>query len=96
MKAKPIEDRIIVLPIAGNKEPDGFYEQSRTTEKPVQGIVKAVGAGKYIISDDKIILTPMNVKIGETVLYGKHVGTDIVIDGITYVVMKIGDAYAIL
>src|ERR1700743_2227777 len=96
MKARPIEDRIIILPVAADEAPNGFYEHSKATEKPLQGIIKAVGAGKYILIGDKWELTPMDVKVGETVLYGKHIGTEIVVDGISYIVMRLGDAYAVL
>lgn len=96
MKARPIEDRVIILPVSAEKEPTGFYEHSKANEKPLQGIVKAVGPGKYILVGEKMILTPMDIKVGETVIYGKHTGTEIVIDGIAYIIMKVGDIYAIL
>src|ERR1700743_497423 len=90
MKARPIEDRIIILPVAADEAPTGFYEHSKATEKPLQGIEQAVGPG------EKMVLTPMNVEVGEYVSYGKHIGTPIVIDGVEYIVMRLGDAYAIL
>jgi len=96
MKARPIEDRVIILPVVMDHTHEQFYEHSKATEKPLQGIVQAVGPGKYILVGEKMILTPMDIKVGETVIYGKHVGTEIVIDGVSYIVMKLGDIYAIL
>lgn len=96
MKARPIEDRIIILPVAADEAPTGFYEHSKAIEKPLQGIVQAIGEGKYILVGEKMVLTPMNVKVGEYVSYGKHIGTPIVIDGVEYIIMRLGDAYAIL
>lgn len=93
---KPVEDRVIILPAPIEKEQEGFYQHSKATEKPLRGEVVAVGPGKYILNETTIALIPMNIQVGDKVIYGKHIGTEIVIDDVAYMIMRVGELFAIL
>lgn len=96
MKITPIEDRVLIEPHPVPTETHGFYEHSKTTEKPKTGKVIAVGPGRYIVEEGNFILTPMPVKYGDTIIFGRNVGTEIVVDGKDYIIMRLGEAFAIL
>ena len=85
---KPLADRVLVKPAeAEQKTAGGIIIPDTAKEKPQQGTVIAVGPGK---KDE-----PMTVKVKDTVLYGKYSGTEIQLDGETYLIMKESDIYAI-
>jgi len=89
IKVKPLKDRVIIEPSAAEeKTAGGIIIPDTAKEKPQKGVVVAVGAGK---KDE-----PMTVKVGDTVLYGKYSGTEITIEGSTYLIMKEDDIYAII
>ena len=89
IKLKPLADRVVVEPAeAEQKTAGGIIIPDTAKEKPQKGVVVAVGPGK---KDE-----PMTVKKGDTVLYGKYSGTEISLDGKTYLIMKEGDIYATL
>jgi len=89
IKAKPLKDRVIVEPSpAEEKTAGGIIIPDTAKEKPQKGIVVAVGNGK---KDE-----PMTLKVGDSVLYGKYSGTEITIDGSTYLIMKEDDIYAVI
>lgn len=86
---KPLADRVVILPKeAETKTASGLYIPDTAKEKPQQGTVVAVGAGK---KDE-----PMEVKAGDVVLYGKYAGTEVSVDGKDYIIMKQSDILAIL
>ena len=86
---KPLADRVLVEPaVAEAKTASGIIIPDTAKEKPVKGIVIAVGNGK---KDE-----PMTVKVGDSVLYGKYSGTEISVDGKDYLIMKEADIYAVL
>lgn len=86
---KPLADRVLVEAAAAEtKTAGGIIIPDTAKEKPQKGKVIAVGTGK---KDE-----PLTVKAGDTVLYGKYAGTEIIIDGKEYLIMKESDIYAIV
>jgi len=86
---KPLADRVLVEPApAEAKTASGIIIPDTAKEKPVKGIVIAIGNGK---KDE-----PMTVKVGDSVLYGKYSGTEISVEGKDYLIMKEADIYAVL
>jgi len=86
---KPLADRVLVEPSAAEeKTSSGIIIPDTAKEKPQKGRIVAVGNGT---KDEKI-----NVKVGETVLYGKYSGTEINIDGTDYLIMKESDIFGIV
>ena len=71
-----------------NETASGIYIPETAKEKPQQGKVIAVGSGK---KDE-----PMELKVGDTVLYGKYSGTEITVDGKDYLMMRQSDVLAVL
>ncbi|MEM7551867.1 MAG: co-chaperone GroES [Bacteroidota bacterium] len=86
---KPLADRVLVEPAAAEeKTASGIIIPDTAKEKPQKGEVVAVGTGK---KDE-----PLNLKIGDSVLYGKYAGTEVSIDGKEYLIMKESDIYGIV
>ena len=89
MNVKPLSDRVLVLPNpAEEKTAGGLFIPDTAKEKPLAGKVVAAGPGTADVK--------MEVKEGDTVLYGKYAGTEINIDGTDYLIMKQNDIFAIL
>jgi chaperonin GroES len=85
---KPLADRVLVEPApAEQKTASGIIIPDTAKEKPLRGTVIAAGSGK---KDE-----PMSVKVGDSVLYGQYAGTEIKIDGNTYLIMRESDIYGI-
>jgi len=94
MKLKPLSDRVIVKPVEEREEKKGgIIIPDTAKEKPVQGDIVAVGPGKH--ADDGRML-PLEVKVGDRILYGKYSGTEVDVDDQKLLVMKETDIYAIL
>lgn len=86
---KPLADRVLIEPKeAETKTASGLYIPDTAKEKPQQGKVVAVGNGK---KDE-----PMELKVGDVVLYGKYAGTEVTVDGKDYMIMKQSDVLAVL
>lgn len=86
---KPLADRVLVEPAAAEeKTASGIIIPDTAKEKPQKGKVVAVGQGK---KDE-----PMTVKEGDEVLYGKYSGTEITVDGNTFLIMREADIYAVV
>ena len=80
MSLKPLDDRIVVLPNEAElTTASGLVIPDTAKEKPQQGSVVAVGPGRW--SDDRGAHSPLDVKVGDTVLYSKYGGTEVTIDG---------------
>ena len=94
MDIRPLADRLLVRPLeAEEKTKGGIVIPDTAKEKPQEGKVVAVGSGKRI--GDKIV--PLEVKVGDKVLYGKYSGTEITTkDGEEYLVLKEEDVLAIV
>lgn len=89
MTIKPLADRVLVeAKEAETKTASGLYIPDSAKEKPQQGKVVATGSGKQ---DE-----PMELKVGDTVLYGKYAGTEITVDGKDYLIMRQSDIMAVL
>jgi len=94
LKIRPLGDRVVVEPReAEEKTASGIILPDTAKEKPVEGTVVAVSQGKR---NDKGELIPLEVKVGDRVLYGKYAGNEIKIDGKEYLIMRESDIYAIL
>ena len=86
---KPLADRVVIEPKeAETKTASGLYIPDTAKEKPQQGTVVAAGPGK---TDE-----PMEVKVGDVVLYGKYSGTEVTVDEKKYLIVKQSDILAIL
>ena len=94
MKVRPLHDRVIVKRVEEeDKTKGGIIIPDTAKEKPVEGKVVAVGDGKVQEDGKK---TPLEVKAGDRVLFGKYAGTEIQIDGEENIIMKEDDIIAIL
>ncbi len=94
MAIKPLADRVVVKPSnPEEKSSGGIILPDTAKEKPQEGKVIAVGPGKVSENGIKI---PMEVKVGNKVLYGKYSGTEVQIDGKDHLIMRESDILAIL
>ena len=94
LNIRPLADRVVIKPLpAEEKTKGGLVIPDTAKERPQQGEVMAVGPGR-ITEDGKKI--PMEVKVGDKVLYGKYAGTEISIDGEEYLIMRESDILAVL
>lgn len=89
VKIKPLEDRVLVEPQAAEaKTASGIIIPDSAKEKPQRGKVVAVGSGNKDVQ--------MQVKVGDTVLYGKYAGTELSVDGKDYLIMRQSDILAVI
>lgn len=94
MKLRPLHDRVIVKRVEEERtSPGGIVIPDSATEKPVRGEVLAVGNGKILENGDQKAL---DVKVGDTVLFGKYSGTEVKVDGDELLVMREDDIMAII
>ena len=94
MKARPLHDRILVKRIdEGEQKIGGIIIPDTAKEKPQQGKVIAVGAGK--VKDDGGRIT-LDVKAGDTILFGKYSGQEIKLDGEEFLIMREEEVLAVL
>jgi len=94
MKIKPLEDRVVVKPLESlEKTKGGIYVPDTAKEKPQEGKIVAVGPGK---KTDEGKTVKMEVKVGDTVLYGKYSGSEITIEGEEYLIMRESDILAVV
>ena len=93
VKIKPLGDRVIVKPIERETMKGGIIIPDTAKEKPMEGEVLAVGAGKL---DDKGGRIAMDVKVGDRVLYGKYSGTEVKLDDETYLIIHQDEVLGIL
>ena len=94
MKIRPLHDRVVIKRMDEEKtSPGGIVIPDSATEKPVKGEVIAVGNGK--INDDGKA-TPLDVKVGDVVLFGKYSGTEVKLDSDELVVMREDDIMAVI
>jgi chaperonin GroES len=94
MKIRPLHDRVIVKRLEEERtSPGGIVIPDTATEKPIQGKVIAVGKGK-ILEDGKV--RPLDVKVGDKILFAKYSETEVKVDGDEYLVMREEDVMAIV
>jgi chaperonin GroES len=94
MKFRPLHDRVVVTRIDPEaKSAGGIIIPDTAKEKPQEGRVVAIGPGGR---DENGKLIPIDVKIGDRVLFGKWSGTEVKIDGVDYLIMKESDIMGVL
>jgi chaperonin GroES len=94
MKLQPLHDRIVVEPAAfEEKSAGGIILPDTAKEKPMRGKVVATGPGKTLDNGKK---APVDVKVGDTVLYGKYSGTEVTVSGTDYVILRNDDVLGIV
>ena len=94
MKIRPLHDRVIVKRLESEtRSAGGIVIPDSAAEKPIQGKVVAVGKGK-ILQDGQV--RPLDVKIGDKILFGKYSGTEVKVDGEELVVMREEDVMAVI
>ena len=93
MHFRPLHDRVVVRRIeADQKTHGGIIIPDTAQEKPQEGEVVAAGPGRF--EKDKRV--PMEVKVGDKVLYGKYSGTEVTLDGEQYLILRESDILAIV
>ncbi len=94
MNLHPLADRIVVKALAQEETTkSGIVLPGTAKEKPQEGEVLAVGSGKMLENGTRV---PMEVKVGDKVIYSKYGGTEVKIDGQEYLVLKESDVLAIV
>jgi chaperonin GroES len=94
MKVRPLHDRIIVERLEDEEQAvGGIIIPDTAKEKPQQGKVIAAGKGK--VKDDGTV-SPLDVKEGDTILFGKYSGQEIKLDGTEYLIMREDEVLAVL
>ncbi len=94
MKLQPLHDRIVIEAAEQEeKTAGGILLPDTAKEKPARGTVLAVGPGKRL---DNGKLAPMEVKVGDTVLYGKYGGTEVTVGADEFVILRQEDVLAIV
>ena len=94
MKIRPLHDRVVVKRLEEErKSAGGIVIPDNAAEKPDQGEVLAVGTGK-ILEDGKV--RPLDVKVGDRILFGKYSGSEIKLDGLEYLIMREEEVLGIL
>jgi chaperonin GroES len=89
MKIRPLSDRVVVTRTKEEeKSKGGIIIPDTAKEKPIEGVVVAVGAGK-VLKDGKV--RPVDVKMGDRVLFGKYAGQEVKIDGQEHVLLREDD-----
>lgn len=94
MKFRPLHDRVVVRRIEGDeKTAGGIIIPDTAQEKPIEGEVVAVGPGAR---NERGEVQPLDVKVGDRVLFGKWSGTEVKIDGEEYLIMKESDIMGVI
>src|SRR5256885_10467532 len=91
LKIFPLADRVVIRPLEETETmKGGLYIPDTAKEKPIQGEIVAVGPGRR----EKHELVPMELKVGDRVIYGKYSGTQVELDGEELIVIKEADVLA--
>ena len=94
MNIRPLQDRVIIKRMEEEKtSPGGIVIPDSATEKPIKGEVIAVGNGLVLDNGE---VRPLDLQIGDKVLFGKYSGTEVKLDGEELLVMKEDDVMAVL
>ena len=94
MNLKPLGDRVVLKPVEKEeKTKSGIVLPDTAKEKPQEGIVEAVGTGRILDNGTKV---PMELKVGDKVLYAKYAGNEFKVDEIEYLIVSEKDVLAIL
>jgi len=93
MKIRPLQDRVVVKRVPHEeKTKGGLFIPDSAKEKPIEGVVVAVGSGKIQKNGH---VTPLDVKAGDRVLFGKYSGTEVKIEGEEHVILREDDILAV-
>ncbi|MEA3278325.1 MAG: co-chaperone GroES [Pseudomonadota bacterium] len=94
MKIRPLHDRVVVRRMEEERtSAGGIVIPDSATEKPVQGEVIAVGHGKVLDSGET---RPLDLKVGDRVLFGKYSGTEVKLEGEDYLIMREEDIMGVV
>jgi chaperonin GroES len=94
MKVRPLHDRVIVKRLEEDRtSPGGIVIPDTAAEKPIRGKIVAVGKGR-ILKDGQV--RPCDVKVGDSILFGKYSGTEVKLEGEDLVVMREEDVMAVI
>ncbi|MBA2650575.1 MAG: co-chaperone GroES [Legionella sp.] len=94
MKIRPLHDRVVIRRLDEERmSQGGIVIPDSAAEKPMRGEVMAVGEGKILENGDR---RSLDLKIGDTVLFGKYSGTEVKIDGVELLVMREDDIMGII
>ena len=95
MKVRPLQDRVLIKRLEDDTEKTkgGLYIPDSAKEKPQQGKVMAVGKGRV---NDEGKITPLDVKTGDKVLFGKYSGSEIKVDGDELLIMREEDILGVV
>ncbi len=92
-KVAPLADRVVVKALEDSEQMrGGLYIPDTAKEKPQQGEVIAVGPGRF----EEGSRVPMDVKVGDKILYGKYSGTEVTIDNEQYLILRESDVLAVI
>ena len=92
LKIRPLEDRVVILPSdEAESMRGGLYIPDTAKEKPTQGEIIAVGPGRVTDKGERI---PVDLKVGDAVIYGKYSGTQYTLDGEEVIIIKASDVLA--
>ena len=94
MKLRPLHDRVVIKRMEEERtSPGGIVIPDSATEKPIRGEVMAVGNGKVNEAGE---VRPLDLKVGDTVLFGKYSGTEVKVEGDDLLVMREDDIMAVI
>jgi len=94
MNIRPLHDRVVIKRMEEERtSPGGIVIPDTATEKPIRGEVVAVGNGKVADNGD---VRPLDVKVGDKVLFGKYSGTEVKVDGQELLIMREDDIMAVI
>ena len=94
MNLRPLGDRVVVKPVdREEKTKSGILLPDTAKEKPQEGIVKAVGTGRILDNGTKV---PMELRVGDKILYAKYAGNEFKVDEIEYLIVSEKDVLAVV
>src|SRR5438045_6621144 len=94
MNLRPLGDRVVVKPVEREeKTKSGILLPDTAKEKPQEGIVEAVGTGRILDSGQRV---PMELKVGDKVLYSKYAGSEFKPDDVEYLIISEKDVLAVV
>ena len=94
MNLKPLGDRVVLKPVEKEERTkSGIVLPDTAKEKPQEGIVEAVGTGRILDNGTKV---PMELKVGDKVLYAKYAGNEFKLDDVEYLIVSEKDVLAVL
>jgi chaperonin GroES len=94
MKLKPLGDRVVVKAAEAEAQTkSGLFIPDTAKEKPQKGKIVAVGEGRFSEDGKRV---PMDVKVGDVVIYGKYAANEVKVDDEDYLILRVDDIYAIV